>query len=185
MKDDVNDKYMAGIRDLIRKEQEQALRLFRKKDFHARLQARLQSESRKANASLLWFRRPASILAVLFLFLITCIALVKTLIFFSKDDYRGAIEQVLSNSANLRGITTRQEVGATQLKTSEFSVLEKDINQYLLALSSEINASRDEVAVLGTKLSSPRYNLEQKFRILIIEKKVQAFLETYAKNKEV
>jgi|GEM_PF-2586030 len=185
MKNHVNDDLIVKMHDLIRQEQEEALQLLRKKDFQARLQARLLSEPRRDRISLQWFRKPAPIFGILFLLLVASIALVKTFISFSKSGYLAAIEQALNNSPNLRGITMSQEVGAAQLKTSEFSPLGEEINQFLLALISQPVASRDETAVIDIKISPPRYNLNQKFRILIIEKKVQEFLELYAGNKEV
>ncbi len=181
MKNDVNDENTAGIQDLIREEQEEALRLFRKRDF----QARLRSEPRRSRISLQWFRKPAPIFTLLFLLLVASIALIKTFISFSKNGYLAAIEQALNNSPNLRGITTGQGVSAAQLKRSEFSALEEEISRFLLALSSETSVSTDKIEVTGEKISPPQYNLRQKFRILIMEKKVQEVLETYARNKEV
>jgi hypothetical protein len=186
MKRKVNEEKFDDIEKLILKEKEEALHVFRKTDFSARLKAYIESESKKNLSPPFLSRIPVPTLAILAFFLfLGLVALLNRFLPPPSLNEIKAIESFLSEAPGLQSLTKKE--GLTPAQPMKPSAFELSI-QNALALAQkksvrEIQQKEEKVIPSNPKNFSPQ-DFYKSLEILIKEKKLELFLSQFLKKSE-
>lgn len=177
----------AFIQKLIREEQDAAFRILTKKRLISRLEERLQREAGKKAAISTWIRRPWP--AIVSLLLVALVFMLALLFIFSPSQKKKGFEALETYLRSTPGIQTltemaeRSDHSQTVVRTETFWLAE-NIEKMLDSIYKEEGSKRENAALLKHKGSPHSFNLEEKIRILLIEKKIHGFLNEYLGKKE-
>jgi hypothetical protein len=182
----VNEENTDEIKNLISKEEEGALRVFRKTDFTNRLKARTEKESKKELFSPFLFRIPVPALAILaFLLFLGVAALLNRPFPPSSLNEIKAIESFLREAPGFQSLT--KEEGLTPGQPMKPSAFELSIqNALALAQKERVRETQQEeerVIPSNPKDFSPQ-DFYKNLEILIKEKKIELFLSQFLKKSE-
>jgi len=105
-----SDRDIPELIDLIQKEKEEALRIFREKDFKSRLNERIEAEPQKPTRDVFWFRKP--VIATGLVMLLVVLGWIATQIFtptLYERDVR-AIKKTLAKAFDVQELLIAQSV---------------------------------------------------------------------------
>lgn len=177
---------VAFIQKLIQEEQEAAFRVLTKKGLISRLEERLKIEPDKKVSISSWIKRPWP--AIVSLLLIMPVFMLALLFIFSPPRKKKGIEaletylQTTPGFQTLTEMAERREHSKTVAKAETFWLTE-NIENMLDSIYKEEGPKKEDVAHLKHKGNSHTFNLEEKIRILLIEKKIHRFLNEYLEKK--
>jgi hypothetical protein len=177
----------AFIQKLIREEQDAAFYILTKKGLLSRLEERLQREAGKKAAISNWIRRPwPAIVSLLLVVLVFMLALL--FIFSPSQKKKGfeALETYLQTTPGFQTLTEmveRSDRSQTVVRTPTFWLTE-NIENMLGSIYKEEGPEKKNTTLLKHKGDLHTFNLEEKIRILLIEKKIHRFLNEFLEKKE-
>jgi len=178
---------VAFIQKLIQEEEDAAFRILTKKGLISRLEERLKREAGKKVTISNWIKRPwPAIVSLLLIVLVFMLALL--FVFSSSRQKKGieALEIYLRSTPGIQTLTEmaeRSDHSQTVVRTETFWLTE-NIENMLDSISKEEALKRESAALLKHKGDLHTFNLEEKIRILLIEKKIHRFLNEYLEKKE-
>lgn len=175
------------IQKLIQEEEDAAFRILTKKGLISRLEERLNVEASKKITISSWTKRPLP--AIVSLLLITLVFMLALLFILSPSQHKKVIKTLEMYLQTAPGIQTlikmadRSEYGQTVDRTEIFW-LAGDIKNLLYSIYKEEGPKIEDATILKHKGDPLTFNLEEKIRILLIEKKIHRFLNEYLGKKE-
>lgn len=185
MKDELAEQDFEGVSALIKKEEEEALALFRAGDFRHRLETRLRESARDERRADLARRMalPAAAAAL---------ALIAVGIFFFALKRPGAgpppeFRALASALAQLPGFSPSLELeGTISAEKTGTSRLAESVGQALARAAQTKEKVEENISVPAEKSRVPRLSLEQKMEILFQERAIErALLLIRNESKEV
>jgi hypothetical protein len=178
---------VAFIQKLIQEEQDAAFRILTKKGLLSRLEERLKREATKGATISNWIKRPWP--AIVSLLLIALVFMLALLFNFSPSRQKKGIEALETYLRSTPGIQTLTEMAerSDHIQTvvrAETFWLAENIENMLDSIYKEEGLKKEDDALLKHKEDPHTFNLEEKIRILLIEKKIRGFLSEYLEKKE-
>jgi len=170
------------IQKLIQEEEETAFRILSKKGLISRLEERLEREAGKKVTISNWIKRHWP--AIVSLFLIVFVFMLALLFVFSPPRQKKGIEALETYLRSTPGIQTLTEMAEridhsqTGGRTETFWLAE-NIEKTLESAYKEEGPKKKNTAHLKHKGDLHTFSLEEKIRILLIEKKIHRFLNEY------
>jgi len=177
------------IQNLIRQEEKEAFRVFRKSDFSARLKERIRAEGKKIPVFALWMKRPIPILGAALLIVIGGVIIVMNTFFYSPEKKGiNAIEQFFQNAPGIQSLMKSEEKehrdANVKDKASESIFWGEEIRKIYLSVPKARQSLVAGTALFWDEKTLPRFDLRQKIEILIKEQKLHDFLTKYLKKDE-
>lgn len=180
-------EYVAFIQKLIQKEEDAAFRILTKKGMISRLEERLKREVDKKVTISSWIKRPWP--AIVSLLLITLVFMLALLFIFSPSRQKKGIEALETYLQTAPGFQTLTEMAeqsdhSQNVVRTETFWLAENIENVIDSVYKEEGSKKEDAAILKHKGAPHTFNLEEKIRILLIEKKIHGFLNEYLEKKE-
>lgn len=178
---------IAFIQKLIQEEEDAAFRILTKKGLLSRLEKQLRIEAGKKVTISSWIKRPWP--AIVSLLLITLVFMLALLFIFSPSRQKKGIEaletylQTAPGFQTLTEMAERSDHSQTVIRTETFWLAE-NIENMLDSVYKEEGPKKEDPAILKHKEDPHTFDLEEKIRILLIEKKIHHFLNEYLEKKE-
>lgn len=178
---------IAFIQKFIQEEEDEAFRILSKKGLTSRLEERLKSKATKKATISNWIKRPWP--AIVSLLLITLVFMLALLFNFSPSQQKIGIEALETYLRSAPGFQTlieiaeRSDYRQTVVRTETFWLAE-NIENMLDSDYKEEGPKKEDAAILKHRGDPLTFNLEEKIRILLIEKKIHGFLNEYLGKKE-
>ena len=190
MRKNKNTNNFDEIQALIRKEEEEAFRIFRGSDFDSRLKERIHTETKKKTPFIHWMREPIFILGAALLIVIAGVIMAMS-IFFSSQEKSGinAIEQYFQNAPGIQSLMKSEEEKEShgpslKDKGRKADFLGEEIERVYLSVPKARQSLVAGTALIWDEKTLPRFDLRQKIEILIKEQKLHDFLTKYLKKNE-
>jgi len=189
MRKNKNKNNFDEIQTLIRKEEEEAFRIFREGDFDSRLKERIHTETKKKTPFILWMRKPIFILGAALLIVIAGVIMAMS-IFFSSQEKSGinAIEQFFQIAPGIQSLMKSEEEGSHDAsledKGRKADFLGEEIKRVYLSVPKARQSLVAGAPLIWDEKTLPRFDLRQKIEILIKEQKLHDFLTKYLKKNE-
>lgn len=189
MRKNKNKNNFDKIQTLIRQEEEEAFRVFRKSDFDSRLKERIHTETKKKTPFILWMKKPIPFLGVTLLIVISgVIILINTFFYSPEKSGINAIEQFFQNAPGIQSLMKSEEEGShgasLKDKGRKADFLREEIKKVYLSVPKARQSLVAGTAVIWDEKTLPRFDLRQKIEILIKEQKLHDFLTKYIKKDE-
>jgi len=178
---------IAFIQKLIQEEEDAAFHILTKKGLLSRLEERLQREAGKKVIIYSWIKRPwPAIVSLLLIALVFMLVLLFVLSPTRQKKGIEALEHYLQTAPGFQTLTEmaeRSDHSQTVVRTETFWLAE-NIENMLGSIYKEKGPKREDSALLKHKEDPHTFNLEEKIRILLIEKKIHGFLNEFLEKKE-
>lgn len=175
----------AFIQKLIQEEEDAAFRILTKEGLISRLEERIKAQASKKTMISRWINRPWP--AFVYFLLITVVLVLALLLSPPRQKKAmGALETYLQTTPGIQTLTKmteRSDYRQTFGKTKSFFLAE-NIENFLDSTLTEECSTKEETAFLKYQGESLSFDLEEKIRILLIEKKIIRFLNEYLEKKE-
>jgi len=189
MRKNKNKNNFDKIQTLIRQEEEEAFRIFRKSDFSARLKERIRAEGKKNRFFTLWMKGPIPILGAALLIVIGGVIMAMSIFFSSQEKSEiNAIEQYFQNAPGIQSLMKSEEKehrdANVKDKASESIFWGEEIRKIYLSVPKARQSLVAGTALFWDEKTLPRFDLRQKIEILIKEQKLHDFLTKYLKKDE-
>jgi hypothetical protein len=178
---------IAFIQKLIQEEEDAAFHILTKKGLLSRLEKRLKREATKKVAISNWIKRPWP--AIVSLLLIMLVFMLALLFIRFPSQQKKSIEtletylQTTPGFQTLKEMVERSDYNQSVARTETFWLAE-NIEKTLESVYKEEGPKKKDTTLLKHKGDLHTFNLEEKIRILLIEKKMHGFLNEYLEKKE-
>lgn len=185
-KDHNNDINLTGIKELIKKERQEGLEVFRKTDFSAKLEARIRSGEKSKYFWPYWLKKPVPVLGILLVMIVIAV-IVKS--FFIPSATRlevVVIEKFLSQSPNMQRvfpIRQRQDMTISP-GTKEFHRFEWSIQQILFSVKREGIKDEDVPSLVYRVLDKIGDPGKKEWMIHLDDESVRYFLDEFKNMKK-
>ncbi len=178
---------VAFIQKLIQEEQDTAFHILTKEGLLSHLEERLKIEAGKKVIISNWIKRPWP--AIVSLLLIALVFILALLFVFSPSRQKMGIEALETYLRSTPGIQTITEMAersdhSQSVDRTETFWLAESIEKTLDSICKEEGPKKEDTTLLKHKGDLHTFNLEEKIRILLIEKKIHGFLNEYLDKKE-
>jgi hypothetical protein len=178
---------VAIIQKLIQEEEDTAFRILTKKGLIFRLEERLKAEASKKATVSSWIKRPMP--TFVFLLLIVFVFMIALLFILSPFQQKKGLETLEKYLQTTPGIQTLAQMGeqrkaAQTIERTEIFWLKGNLENLLESIYEEEGQKIGDTALLKHKEDLPTFNLEEKIRILLVEKEIHRFLNNYLGKKK-
>jgi len=144
-KHEKNNKSHIEIEKLIEEEKKVGLEVFRKTDFAAKLQMRINASSKPKHLLPYWLRKPVPIAALLLMIIVSGLVLRKLIVPYSDEKSVTVIEKFLIQAPNMQKILQVQESQELAFPPGieEFFLFEWSIQRVILSAQREVIPDED------------------------------------------
>lgn len=181
-----NDDSKELIHKLILQEEEEAFRHFDKRKFNSRIEAQINTVSKRGHFFPFWNKKVVQIFGIVLI--IVCagiIYIVSKISFHQKKWELLGIELFLQNSSAIQRVIERpKETNLVFLNAKKIpSQLEEELEKTFFRSKEERLSERKDISLIKDE-NTPELGLGEKIEILIWKKSLHQFLSKYKENSE-